>query len=72
MSVFTWLLVQCTTTGALVKYVTFGNVAECKEHRVQIHGTLLQDARSENLYLCISYVCVCVRICVLECICIYI
>ena len=58
--VFTCLLLQCTTIGAFVKYVTLGNVAEWKEHRVQIHSTLLQDASSENLYLCIFYVCVCV------------
>jgi len=52
-SVFAWLLVQSTTIGAFVKHVTLGSVAEWKEHSVQIHRTLLQDVRNENLYLCI-------------------
>jgi hypothetical protein len=68
MSVLTWFLVQCTNTGAFVKHGTLGYVAEWKEHRVQIHRTLLQEARSENLYLCI--LCVSVRIRELVCICI--
>jgi len=70
MSGFTWLLVQCATTGAFVKHITLGNVAEWKVHRVQIHRTLLQEARSENLHLCILYVCVRIRVLVCIFICI--